>query len=424
MEPRKGIFQKSNFEKNDSFQRAIYPALLCAEIFGLFPVVGVKHFRPEKLNFSWKNIRTSLTIIYIAIGTLMLIFNLRQIIIIGMTAKNFVGLAFYSCCIASYISFLCLSRKWAAIMHVWVEKENVFLNYPYQVNRIPVVIHVRLIAFIFLSMALLEHALALGNSAYNIFAEASYCKYNIPDTSKYYFLQRFQFVFQVIPYNFPLGLLLTWMNFCLTLSWNLMDIFTIMISLGLTKRFEQINDRLNLIKGKAVPESYWQQIRLHYVQVCEIVEYVEGILSPMILISCTNDLYFICYQLLNIFDYLPHQINYVYFWYSLLYLILRTICLFLYTAEINDQANKPIEVLKTIPTFAWCVELDRFIHQTARESICLSGMRFFFFTRKLLLSMIGTVVTYELVLMQFDYKSGIREYSNSTTPTYACDFAY
>uniref|UniRef100_A0A7G3AWS6 Gustatory receptor n=1 Tax=Lutzomyia longipalpis TaxID=7200 RepID=A0A7G3AWS6_LUTLO len=268
-----------------------------------------------------------------------------------------------------------------------------------------------------------EHMLFLANAVHNIFIEASICQYNLPDKAKYYFLKQFSQIFKLIPYNILIGLGITWMNFSLTISWNFMDIFAILVSVGLSKRFEQINNRLRNVKGKCVPETYWQQIRLHYVELCEVVEYVEIYISPVVLISCTNDLYFICYQLLNVFDVLPYKINVIYFWYSLFYLIIRTICLFLFTAEINDQAKKPMEILKTIPTFSWCVELDRFIHQTARESICLSGMRFFYLTRKLVLSMIGTVVTYELVLMQFDYKT-VLDFKNTTDTSYACDFSY
>uniref|UniRef100_A0A1B0D993 Uncharacterized protein n=1 Tax=Phlebotomus papatasi TaxID=29031 RepID=A0A1B0D993_PHLPP len=272
---------------------------------------------------------------------------------------------------------------------------------------------------------LFEHLLFLANSIYNIFKEASVCKYDLPDKAKYFFLKQFMHIFSEIPYSLPLALILTYMNFCLTFAWNFIDIFAILISVGLAKRFEQINNRLDSVKGKFAPQSYWEQVRLHYVQLCEMVEFVEMHISPIVLLSCTNDLYFICYQLLNIFNTLPYTINNVYFWYSLLYLILRTLCLFLFTSEINDQSKRPLVILKTIPTYAWCVELDRFIHQTSKETICLTGMRFFFFTRKLVLSMVGTVVTYELVLMQFDFKNNeLYSHENETVFRYECDFTY
>lgn len=37
----------------------------------------------------------------------------------------------------------------------------------------------------------------------------------------------------------------------------------------------------------------------------------------------------------------------------------------------------------------------------SRDVVALSGMRFFYLTRTLVLSVAGTIITYELVLVQF-----------------------
>lgn len=54
-----------------------------------------------------------------------------------------------------------------------------------------------------------------------------------------------------------------------------------------------------------VSEIIWNEIRVHYVQLCELVEFVDENLACIILLSCANDLYFVCFQLLNIFKYVP-----------------------------------------------------------------------------------------------------------------------
>lgn len=51
-----------------------------------------------------------------------------------------------------------------------------------------------------------------------------------------------------------------------------------------------------------VAESTWAEVRTHYVQLCELLERVDASLAPMILLSCAINLYFICMQLLNIFE--------------------------------------------------------------------------------------------------------------------------
>lgn len=48
-------------------------------------------------------------------------------------------------------------------------------------------------------------------------------------------------------------------------------------------------------------EMTWSSIRSDYVLLCELVEKVDHELRFLILMSNLNNLYFICYQLLNIF---------------------------------------------------------------------------------------------------------------------------
>lgn len=97
------------------------------------------------------------------------------------------------------------------------------------------------------------------------------------------------------------------------------------ISIGLAKRFQQINIRLrdicqkvyllNLYRAahqiiailvfvsyKFYPKSTWYEIRNHYVLWCELLEQVDKFMAPLILLSCANNLYFICFQLMNIFE--------------------------------------------------------------------------------------------------------------------------
>lgn len=79
----------------------------------------------------------------------------------------------------------------------------------------------------------------------------------------------------------------------------------------------------------------------------------------------------------------PHA---VYFWFSLIFLISRTLAVSLYSAQIHDESKKPINVLRAVPTHSWCTEVHRFIEQVDNDTIALSGLRFFFLTRKLILS--------------------------------------
>lgn len=103
-------------------------------------------------------------------------------------------------------------------------------------------------------------------------------------------------------------------NFAFTFAWNFMDVFIMAISIGISTRFQQINRRLAdlLMRSSSsvaianVPAAFvrpalWREVREHYVQLCELLESVDANLAAIILLSCANNLYFICFQLLNIF---------------------------------------------------------------------------------------------------------------------------
>lgn len=80
---------------------------------------------------------------------------------------------------------------------------------------------------------------------------------------------------------------------------------------------------------------------------------------------------------------IPHA---VYFWFSLIFLIARTLAVSLYSAEIYDQSKKPVDVLRAIPNHSWCTEARRFSEHVVNDTIALTGMRFFYLTRKLILT--------------------------------------
>lgn len=46
-----------------------------------------------------------------------------------------------------------------------------------------------------------------------------------------------------------------------------------------------------------------------------------------------------------------------YFWFSLIYLIIRTLAVSLFSAEINDESKRPVEALRAIPRESWCLEV-------------------------------------------------------------------
>lgn len=89
---------------------------------------------------------------------------------------------------------------------------------------------------------------------------------------------------------------------------------------------------------------------------------------------------------------IPHA---VYFWFSLIFLISRTLALSLYSSRIYDESQKPLDVLRAVPN--WCVEVQRFGEHVVNDTVALTGMRFFFLTRKLILTVAGVLSLHKIM---------------------------
>lgn len=83
---------------------------------------------------------------------------------------------------------------------------------------------------------------------------------------------------------------------------------------------------------------------------------------------------------------LPSFMNKVYFWFSLLFLIWRTLSVSLYASYIHDESKKTITILRAIPRCSWCKESYRFSEEVVNETVALTGMKFFRLTRTLILT--------------------------------------
>ncbi|XP_055845899.1 gustatory receptor for sugar taste 64a-like isoform X3 [Episyrphus balteatus] len=187
-----------------------------------------------------------------------------------------------------------------------------------------------------------------------------------------------------------------------TAAWNFLDLFIIVISIGITTRFEQLTSALkDHLKNEIPTPKSMLKFRLDFIAICELLEYVDKHMGLIVFLSAANNLYFVCSQLLHAFNVLRYFADYLYYWFSLFYLISRTVYLFLSAAAISESARSPAHLLHNIPQHHWNLECDRWLFQINSSTIALSAMGFFNFTRGLILTMAGTIVTFELVMLQF-----------------------
>ncbi|XP_017860803.1 PREDICTED: gustatory receptor for sugar taste 64a [Drosophila arizonae] len=401
----KGTQNKNLDEGNFDF--GIIKIMLLGQCFAVMPLTGIRRASPRHVHFRFKSVPMIVTVIFMMASSVLTLSMLKFLLNIGVTAKNFVGQVFFTCVQCACILFIDLARRWPPLIRYWTRLELIFTKPPYEVLKRSLSQRVRQPAFILIALSLVEHGLYLSSAIVSYKQRVYYCTENHNATMGVsfddYIKLNYDYVFILLPYTRFFGIYVLVVNGTCTFIWNYMDLFIMMISRGLAYRFEQISKRICRLEHEdRVPETTFMEIREHYVRMCELLERVDNALSSIILLSCANNLYFVCCQLLNIFNKLRWPINYVYFWYSMLYLVGRTACVFLTAATINDESKSALSVLRRVSSKNWCVEVERLIFQMSTQTVALSGKKFYFLTRRLLFGMAGTIVTYELVLLQFD----------------------
>uniref|UniRef100_A0A1I8PUQ0 Gustatory receptor n=2 Tax=Stomoxys calcitrans TaxID=35570 RepID=A0A1I8PUQ0_STOCA len=148
-----------------------------------------------------------------------------------------------------------------------------------------------------------------------------------------------------------------------------------------------------------MPAIFWKETREHYLVLKKLLRLVNDAMWPLVLLSCENNMYFICFQLFNSFlnigvDWVAEMA----FWFSLLYSIVRAVLKIYLAAQVDEYTQKIASCLRDVPSRSWNMETQRFSEQLAVDVTAFSAADFFALTRKLILGMASTVVTYQLMV--------------------------
>ncbi|XP_070501269.1 gustatory receptor for sugar taste 64f-like [Chironomus tepperi] len=252
------------------------------------------------------------------------------------------------------------------------------------------------IAIVIMFLALIEHNLGIASGVY-----VSKSCWGVHSAEEAYFRQSFTDFFASFKFNIYLGLFAQIVNLFCTFAWNFIDVYLIIVSVLLTEKFACINRRLENNLSVHSPK-FWNEIWSGYKICVELVDRTNQLNGGTILISFFSNLYFICVQLLGCFKSESSILDGLYLWFSLIFLIARTLALCLFASEINDESLKPLQTLRSIHSDYFDITMNRFTEQLMNGKVALTGLNFFYLTRKLILSISGTVVTYVLVMVQFN----------------------
>lgn len=140
-------------------------------------------------------------------------------------------------------TFVGVARKWPKLMKHWetLEMTTTIRNPKVHQSMRKLI----LIASIGIPMmSLIEHLLSLANNVNT----ARFCKYT-KDPMEAYFKQAFPAFYHFFGVNYINGMALQLLTFFCTFTWNFMDNFIIIISLGIRTQFRHFNAYFNQCKG-------------------------------------------------------------------------------------------------------------------------------------------------------------------------------
>ncbi|XP_011304457.1 gustatory receptor for sugar taste 64f [Fopius arisanus] len=215
------------------------------------------------------------------------------------------------------------------------------------------------------------------------------------------------FTYTTVEYSTAMGIFYFIISKIATFTWNFTDLFIILVATGLAERYKHLN-RVVLAGGTSDCSNLdWRGLREQYATLSSLVKHADNIVSPIILLSFTNNLYFICIQLLNGLSPKGHSlVMNIYFFGSFAFLIGRTVAVTLLTARINDQSKLALPAIYNCPASSFNHETERLQIQLTSDEVVMTGLKFFSITRNFMLAVGGAILTYEVVLLQFNVAMG------------------
>jgi gustatory receptor len=180
------------------------------------------------------------------------------------------------------------------------------------------------------------------------------CRVNESEFFRSYLIAYRQHLVDVIPYHIAMFPLYEWVNILMTFSWNFMDLLIVLISIGLTTRFSQINRRL--VNGaNAGGDVFWNEIRTHYYSLIDLVDEIDEQFSMLILISTGHNVFSLC---TSIFESLmgnngKYAFERVFFWYSFFFMITRCFSALFCASKVNETAKITRDLIRVTPSQKW-----------------------------------------------------------------------
>ncbi|KAL0266730.1 UNVERIFIED_CONTAM: hypothetical protein PYX00_009197 [Menopon gallinae] len=416
---RRGFPPQSNVvDHPDSFFKSIKVAVQMAQLFSLLPVTGYGGPNYKSVTFRWVHWKTIYFAIYLVGNTFILFCTALRSFSYGFTYDKSTGLVFFASSLMASLLLLQLATNWKKVNSDFAEMEFKLYkyNYPNGISK-----RFRIFTYVFMVLALVEHILSrVAQMQREVICSKDGSVISVVEAFiRNYYME----VFTYISFSLWIGIVLVILQFLCTFTWNFADLLLGLIGWTISSRFKLFNQALFKVQGQDRDSSFWKMTRMDYNELTDLTRKVDSYIQKLMLLSLGDNLYFICIQLLKGLNSNRKSGNIyetAYFLWSVGFLIIRTCFVTFTAAGIHDESKEAKTVLYSIPESSYCAETRRFLTQLSTNDVALTGCKFFSITRGLILTIAGTIVTYEVILVQFN--TGDEDLPADGNNTYCMNF--
>nr|WCC57996.1 gustatory receptor 11 [Papilio xuthus] len=408
------------------FYECVRPVLLSCKLMGFLPLNGLSNYNRVTIvfilitfsRFNWISLYTCFYLANLIWMTFCSLAKCVDKLAFGLGRKDISGIVFSLNTLFSSLFLMKMTPKWYVTFKKIEDLERLL---PDPNTSRPLKI-IKQILFIIGASALVEFAMYLLYTAY----EAKNALKNTDDDYclKKFFVFAYDWYFDHFPFQCLIGIMLTASKCQATCLRNLTDILVMSITVYLGARFSCFNRKLLQEEKKAKFTGFmpWSDLQKHYTQLTSLTLILDEIINPFIFISFSCNLIFICKQIFSVIQFvltqqemnlittntelelLKRKLDWepvVYLAFSTVFVIMRATMLSLFLAHHHTLTRAPLDILHTLPASAYNYKTQRFLDQVFHSRLGLSGLKFFYVTRESILSVVATLIKYELVLLQF-----------------------
>jgi hypothetical protein len=227
-------------------------------------------------------------------------------------------------------------------------------------------------------------------------------------------------IFDTISYAPWIAIIFQCMNTRMAFSWTFIDLFIILMSCALTARFNQINQRIELLSNlKVTKQSHllscnlhrspqvkdvkkWKAVNEDYNRLCTFCTFLDDKISWLVLVSFFNNFYFIIFQVHASLTLIrATDLEITYYFISLGLLVSRIVSICLYCNRVHETSKMPMDIFAAAPKeifnkevrlFIYVVSITRPTFQIIRlidsckyQTIGITGKRIFLIKKNLIL---------------------------------------